>query len=589
VTAAAAVTIAGLSAVTAAAAPAPKVEVNQVGYLPHGPKNATIVTAATAALPWQLRDRHGRVVASGSSTPRGTDAASNENVQTVDFSRFQRSGKGYTLVVDGQPSDPFAISSSLYDQLRSDSLQFFYIQRSGIPIDAKLVGAKYARPAGHLGMAPNQGDTDVPCQPGVCGYRLDVRGGWYDAGDQGKYVVNGGIAAYQLLSEFERTKTARTADRRALGDSTLRVPERHNGVPDILDEARWEVAFLLRMQVPAGEPYAGMAHHKIHDAQWTGLPTQPQDDPQPRELHPVSTAATLNLAAVAAQSARLFRPYDRSFARKSLTAAETAYAAAKANPAIYASGADGTGGGAYGDNDVTDEFYWAAAELFITTGDRTYLDDVIASPHHSDDVVSGGFYWGGTAALGRLDLATVPSRLPASERRLAKQSVITAADGFLATLDAQAYGLPLPADGYVWGSNSSVINNDVVIATAFDLTGKAKYRDGAIQGMDYIFGRNALGQSYVTGWGTQSSHNEHTRIYSHELDPSLPNPPPGSIAGGANPGLQDPFAAEHLAGCAPQLCYIDDIESYSTNEVAINWNSSLAWMSAFLADQGHVR
>jgi len=89
----------------------------------------------------------------------------------------------------------------------------------------------------------------------------------------------------------------------------------------------------------------------------------------------------------------------------------------------------------------------------------------------------------------------------------------------------------------------------------------------------------------VTGWGEQSSHNQHTRIYSHELDPSLPTPPPGSIAGGANAGLQDPFAAEHLAGCKPQLCYIDDIESYSTNEVAINWNSALAWMASFLADQ----
>ena len=75
-------------------------------------------------------------------------------------------------------------------------------------------------------MAPNQGDTSVPCQPGVCDYRLDVRGGWYDAGDHGKYVVNGGIATAQLLSTFERTLTARRVNAGALGDSTLRVPER---------------------------------------------------------------------------------------------------------------------------------------------------------------------------------------------------------------------------------------------------------------------------------------------------------------------------------------------------------------------------
>lgn len=285
----------------------PRVRVNQVGYLPGGPKNATVVTEATAPLPWKLRSAAGAVLASGTTTTRGVDAASGQNVQTVDFSSYRTPGSGLTLTVDGETSHPFDISGTLYDRLRADSLQFFYAQRSGIAIDGDLIGDEYARPAGHLGVAPNKGDTNVPCQPGVCDYSLDVRGGWYDAGDHGKYVVNGGIATYQLLNTFERTKTAATADGGAgLADGSLRVPERGNGVPDILDEARWELEFLLRMQVPAGKPLAGMVHHKIHDQNWTGLPLAPQDDPQPRELHPPSTAATLNLAATAAQCARLF-------------------------------------------------------------------------------------------------------------------------------------------------------------------------------------------------------------------------------------------------------------------------------------------
>ena len=238
-------------------------------------------------------------------------------MQTVDFSAYRKPGTGYTLTVDGETSHPFDISGTLYDRLRADSMQFFYAQRSGIAIDGDLIGDEYARPAGHLDVDPNKGDTDVPCQPGVCDYTLDVRGGWYDAGDHGKYVVNGGIAAYQLLNSFERTKTAETADGgAALGDSTLRVPERGNDVPDVLDEARWELDFLMRMQVPAGKPLAGMVHHKIHDKNWTGLPLAPQDDPELRELHPPSTAATLNLAAVAAQCARLFAPYDAAFAAR---------------------------------------------------------------------------------------------------------------------------------------------------------------------------------------------------------------------------------------------------------------------------------
>ncbi|MEU8262089.1 glycoside hydrolase family 9 protein [Micromonospora sp. NPDC048999] len=569
----------------------PRVRVNQVGYLPGGPKNATVVTDATDPLPWQLKSAAGTVVASGRSTPRGVDPASGQNVQTVDFSSFRTPGTGYTLVVDGETSHPFDISGTLYDRLRADSLQFFYAQRSGTAIDGNLIGAQYARPAGHLGVAPNRGDTTVPCQAGVCDYSLDVRGGWYDAGDHGKYVVNGGIATYQLLSAFERTKTAETAaGGAALGDATLRVPERGNRVPDILDEARWELEFLLRMQVPAGKPLAGMAHHKIHDRNWTGLPLAPQDDPEPRELHPPSTAATLNLAAVAAQCARLFAPYDAAFAARCGTAAKTAYAAAKAHPAIYASAADGNGGGAYDDTNVTDEFYWAAVELWLTTGEQAYLTDLTASPLHTADVfdAGGAFGWQSVAALGRLDLATVPNALPAAERARIRASVAAAADRYLATLRGQAYGLPLSGDAnsYVWGGNSNIINNAVVLATAFDLTRDAKYRDGAVQSADYLLGRNALNISYVTGWGTHAAQNQHTRIFAHQLNPDLPHPPAGSLAGGANSGLQDPYAASLLTGCQPMFCYVDDINSYATNEVAINWNSALAWLASFLADQG---
>jgi endoglucanase len=566
--------------------PGPRVKINQVGYLIDGPKQATLVTNATDPVGWQLKDSSGAVVDSGTSTPRGTDAASGQSVQDIDFSPYRTVGTGYTLIADGATSYPFAIGGNLYDQLRSDALHFFYVQRSGIAIDDALAPG-YGRPAGHVGVAPNQGDTSVPCVPGVCDYTRNVVGGWYDAGDHGKYVVNGGIATYQLLGEFERTKNTVSVHPGALGDSTLRVPETGNGVPDVLDEARWELRFLLEMQVPAGQPYAGMAFHKIHDQNWTGLPLAPQSDPQPRQLHAPSTAATLNLAATAAQCARLFAPYDRAFAQQCLTAAQAAWQAGLANPAMYASPSDGNGGGTYGDGDVTDEFYWAAAQLYISTGEQQYLTYLKSSPHWSDGVFApGGFSWGSTAALGRLDLATVPNLLPAADLAAVRASVLTAADDYLGILAGQAYGLPLPADQYVWGSTSQVLNNLVVLANAYDLTGLRKYRDGAAQGMDYILGRNALSQSFVTGYGTRFSQNQHTRIYAHQLDPNLPHPPAGSIAGGPNATPADPLAQKDLAGCAPQFCYIDDIQSYSTNEVAINWNSALSWMASFLADQG---
>ncbi|HCT80820.1 MAG TPA: glycosyl hydrolase family 5 [Micromonosporaceae bacterium] len=553
----------------------PRVRVNQVGYLASGPKNATLVTSATSPVPWELRSASG-TVASGQTSPHGIDSTSGQNVHTITFSPYQETGT-FTLSADGETSRPFDIGGNFYGQLRDDALKFYYTQRSGVAIEEGLRPG-YGRPAGHVGVAPNTGDLLVPCQPGVCDYSLNVRGGWYDAGDHGKYVVNGGISVYQLMSAFER-------NRWAFSDGQLSIPESGNGVPDILDESRWQMEFLLSMQVPAGKPLAGMAHHKIHDDSWTGLPLLPHLDPKLRQLHPPSTAATLNLAATAAQAARLFAPYDPAFASRALIAARTAWAAALANPAIYASPADGNGGGTYDDTDVTDEFYWAAASLFLTTGDAQFRDYVLASPHHTGDIFRPkGFDWQWVAPLGRLDLATVPNNLPG--RSSVRESVVAAASSYLAAQAAHGYGLTYtPAGGvFDWGSNNLVLNNIMVLASAFDITGESRFLAGAQSGMDYLLGRNALNISYITGYGEVNSHNQHSRWYAHQLNPDLPNPPRGTLAGGPNSSIQDPVAQQKLRGCVGQFCYLDDIESWSTNELTINWNSPLAWVASFLAE-----
>ncbi|MFB8402391.1 glycoside hydrolase family 9 protein [Streptomyces sp. NPDC055912] len=574
---------AGSDGGTALAAPADfLLRVNQLGYLPDGPKRATLVSSATTPLTWRLRDASGAEVASGATTVRGVDQASRQSTHLVDFGGYPGTGSGFTLVVDGRSSHPFDISASLYDGLRADSMSFFYQQRSGTPIDAGLTGSQYARPAGHLGVAPNKGDTSVPCQAGVCDYRQDVRGGWYDAGDHGKYVVNGGIATWQLVNSFERAR--RSGGDAALGDSSLRVPERGNGVPDVLDEARWELEFLLRMQVPAAKPYAGMAFHKVHDTEWTGLPTRPELDDMARELHRPSTAATLNLAATAAQCARVYAPYDSAFAARCLDAARRAWTAAEANPNVLAPATDNAGGGAYEDADVSDEFYWAAAELLATTGEARYRDAVTSHSHHAKP--ADAFWWGGTATLGRITLATVPgTALPADDLVRVRGLLTAAADGHLSAMAAGGYAVPIPATGYVWGSNSAVANNAMTLAVAYELTGAQRYRAGALESLDYLLGRNALDQSYVTGYGERASENQHHRFWAHQSDASLPHPPAGSFAGGPNAGLDDPVAKERLNGCAPAACYVDDIGSYATNEVAINWNSSLAWLASFAAER----
>ncbi|WP_420309906.1 glycoside hydrolase family 9 protein [Streptomyces sp. YS-B37] len=554
------------------------VRTNQYGYAVHGPKKASIVNAATKPVSWHLLNASGAVVTSGRTHVQGTDAASGDHVHIADFSSVRRAGTGYTLVVGDATSHPFAIAENPYQALSKDSLGYFYDVRSGTPIEARYAGAAYARPAGHIGVAPNKGDTAVPCLPGTCDYSLDVQGGWYDAGDQGKYVVNGALAAWQLMDSYERSRAQ--GDVVGLRDGLLSIPENHNGVPDVLDESRWETEFLLSMQVPAGEPLAGMVHHKVHDLAWTALPTRPDQDSQPRYLHAPSTAATLNLAAAGAQCARVWARYDVAFAHRCLTAAETAWKAALAHPDVYAPGDDSVGGGAYADTDVTDEFSWAATELYATTHDRGYLSRI------DTEITPAGFSWRDTGALADLTVVRLPGRFPARMVAAARKRVLAVADGFVRDERSQGYPNPnLPTDGaYVWGSNSVTANNALVIATAYDLTRRDGYRSAVLESMDYLLGRNALNQSFVTGYGTQASHNQHNRIWAHQIDPNLPNPPAGSLAGGPDSALQDPVAQQNLVGCAPATCYIDDIYSYSTNEVAINWNSALAWVATFAAD-----
>ncbi|KAA2252188.1 endoglucanase [Solihabitans fulvus] len=567
--------------------PTSGIRVNQDSYAPGLPKQATLISASATPLTWTLRSSAGAAVATGQTTPRGADAASGENVHEIDFSSYDTVGAGYTLAVGSETSFPFSISSDGLKKLRHDALAFFYHQRSGVAIDAKYVGATYARPAGHVNVPPNQGDNNVPCRSDLnCGYTLDVRGGWYDAGDHGKYVVNGGIAAWQLLNEYERA--LRMGDASALGDGTLAIPEQANGVPDILDEARWEVDFLLEMQVPDGRSNAGMVHHKIHDAQWTALPTRPDQDSQPRRLSPPSTAATLNMAAVAAQASRLWRTIDPAYSAKLCAAAEKAYAAAKANPIMLADPNDGTGGGTYSDNTVTDEFYWAAAELYSSTGKRTYRDDVTGSSlYRGVSFNTHGFDWSSTGALGDITLALVPNDLPVADLAAIRAAITTTADSHLAQMKSMGYPAPYrTADGsYEWGSNGLVANNGMVLALAYDFTKQDKYRDGAFQAMYYLLGRNPANYSYVSGHGDQPVRNVHHRFWAHELDPSLPTAPPGVLSGGPNSGLQDPTAARLLAGCKPQRCFVDDIQAYSVNEVAINWNSALAWLANWVAEK----
>ncbi|MDP9000868.1 MAG: glycoside hydrolase family 9 protein [Myxococcota bacterium] len=566
--------------------PVPNVLVNQVGYPPGLAKVAIIKSAATAPLQWDLLDRTGKIVRSGETVVHGMDASSGDRVHTADFSSFTTSGAGFALRAGGDVSHAFDIGPAVYRKLKYDALHFFYHMRSGIDIAMPYADdPKWTHAAGH------PGDKSVPCAPDAhCDYTLDVSGGWYDAGDHGKYVVNGGIAVWTLMNQYERAKYlgSTVAD---FGDGKMNIPENHNGVPDLLDEVQWELDFLMKMQVPEGKPMAGMAHHKIHDREWTALGTRPDTDTIPRFLRPVSTAATLNLAAATAQCARLFKGVNGAFSARCLIASERAWAAAQANPAVYALSSDSVGGGAYDDDDVTDEFYWAASELYVTTQKDEYRDFLMRSPHHGAASIAPkgheetAMTWRDVAALGSISLAVVPNGLT-KEVAAARMAILKAADAYVRVDQEEGYRLGFKPDAsgkYPWGSNGCVVNNALVMALAYDFSKDPKYMAAVENTMSYVLGKNPLDQSYVTGYGFRPLQNPHHRFWAHQATAGFPSPPPGVMSGGPNSNLQDPYVrAAGLRGCAPMKCFADNIEAFSANEEAINWNAPLAWVAAFL-------
>ncbi|MCK6579446.1 MAG: glycoside hydrolase family 9 protein [Anaerolineae bacterium] len=567
--------------------PQQAMSVNQVGYLPDMPHFGILANRGTFGAAWTLINvETGEVVFAGSTGRSVEDAASGDTLQIADFSAFNTPGT-YRLMIFDQISDPFVIGSDIYATLPVDALRYFYLNRSGIALTADHAGEAYARPAGHLS------DSAVTCYRGTdaagttwggCDYTLNAAGGWYDAGDYGKYVVNGGISLWTLLNLYERLPEA-------FPDGSLNIPESGSGVSDLLDEARWEMEWLLSMQVPAGYPQAGMVHHKLHDLQWAGIPFLPPTEYDNnndfsgaggRYVYPPSTAATYNLAATAAQCARIWRGIDDAFAERCLQAAVTAFQAAQDNPLAIAGNTPGAGGGNYDDANVTDELFWAAAELYITTGEDPYAAAMRSTPFLTTFGGLGknsSMSWDDTAALGALSLVLHRANLP--EVSALSEQIVRTADAYLETIRTEGYRVPITT--YEWGANSAVLNNALILAYAHDITGDAQYLHGVAESMDYLLGRNALALSFISGYGARAVQHPHHRFWANDSANGFPPPPPGVVVGGPNAAPSDPTTLEEAdLDAGPARRYVDLIGSWSTNEVAINWNAPLVWVSVYL-------
>jgi endoglucanase len=554
-----------------------RIRLNQTGFYPSAEKTAVVVGGEA--------DNFAVVDAAGDTVYTNTlgDAElwdlSGETVQRATFSAVESPGT-YRLHVDGVgTSHPFDIAPDVHQSVATAALKAYYYQRVSTPLPERYAG-RWARPAGHpddsVLVHPSAASEERPA-----GTVLSAPKGWYDAGDYNKYVVNSGISTYTLLALYEHAPEAAKA-------LSPHIPEEENGVPAVLDEALWNLRWMLKMQAPDGGVY-----HKLTHPTFSGM-VMPHEASGPRYVVQKGTAATLNFAAVMAQGSRIYDDYSSAvpgLADSMRTAALEAWGWARAHPdSAYNQSKlnerydPDIETGAYGDDNFDDEFAWAAAELAVTTDADSFLS--VASPMEHDLTVPT---WNTVHPLGMMTLLNNRWEEVAKNVNLALLGTRfwEFADSLNTARKTTPYRTPMghEADDFMWGSNSEAANQAMLLLQAVREGGKYRdqYRAAALANLDYLLGRNATGYSFVTGHGDRTPRHIHHR--PSEAD-TVEAPVPGLLAGGPNPGQQD---AEHCheegvtyPSDRPARSYVDALCSYASNEVTINWNAPLVYVAAVL-------
>lgn len=536
------------------------VRVNQAGYLPEAAKVAVAATDGKAREFVVREAATGRAVFRGELGAPVRDADSGDTVQHADFSALRKPGRYVAEVPGVGTSYAFEISPRVYDSVFHLAMRSFYGQRCGTAVDLgpRFPGYRYEACHREGGWHPSSGKE---------GKAPSVKG-WHDAGDYGRYVVNSGIATGTLLQTYELYGGK-------IGKVRLDIPESGNKTPDILDEIRWNLEWMLTMQDTDGGVW-----HKQTTEKFCGF-VMPHEDTMTSYVIGTgaapfkSTCATADFAAVMAIAARLYGRFDADFARTAREAAERAWSWAEQNPAVLFSNPKGVSTGAYGDRDCSDERLWAAAELWRTTKAEKYQAYFLANWEKFTAQIAADRppAWPQVAPLALWGWAL--GNGPGAEK--IRPLILEAADRLAARTRENGYRVSLMTKDYIWGSNSVAANYAMQLLVAHRIQPKPEYRTAALDNLHYLLGRNALSLSFVTGVGANSYRHPHHRPSGAD---SNAEPWPGLLAGGPNARRQDPAMKKLPDGLPPAKMYLDEEESYATNEVAINWNAPLVFLLA---------
>jgi endoglucanase len=567
-----------LADTAAPAIPPPAIAIDQIGFYPHAPKFAIvtgppagdiffIVTADGSSPSFTM---HGDTVFFGHFGPLIPSANSSMSTRLADFSKVSRPGI-YRVVIPGFPNSyPFTIEARVFSPLAAAALKGYYYQRSAIPLTTEFAG-QWARPAGHP-------DTQVLVHASAAGPRrpegtvISTPGGWYDAGDYNKYIVNSGITMGTLLDAWE--------DFPDYFDTLHTHIPPIADLPDLLNEALYNLRWMLTMQ----DPNDGGVYHKCTNADFDGM-VMPGVTRAPRYVVQKGTAATLDFAAVMAHAGRVYSQFTAvlpGLADSCRTAAIRAWQWAQQYPdSVYDQNAlnkvykPAINTGAYGDQHFEDEWYWAACELWVTVGGTQYYP-VLAKHLHDAAVLPS---WASVGMMGDLTLLHylhIPILRDTLE--MLRRRLLNLADTFLSRENGTAFHTVMGENrsDFVWGSNSVAANQGMLLVNAWLLTKDQRYLDAALNNLDYLLGRNATDYCFVTGMGTRSPMHPHHRP---SIADGIVPPVPGLLAGGPNPGMQDhqPYTYKE-----PETAYTDNDMAYASNEIAINWNAPLVYLAGAL-------
>ena len=572
------------------------ISINETGFLPDALKLAVSDRPGTFHV---IDDSEGHPLDTVVTvTEKGFDETAGSEVYKLDFSDLTAPGVYHLESDNGDRSAGFKIEPHVYRTLKNSLLKFFYFQRCGCALEKKYAGI-FEHGICHTGAVKNP-DTNE---------RLTIPKGWHDAGDYGRYTSAGSVAVAHMLYAYELFPEA--------FKESVNIPESGNGIPDLLNECRYELDFLSKMQAEDG----GL-HHKVTTFVFCDF-IMPEDDTEEQVLFPVTSMSTADFAAVMCIASRVYEAFDPSFARECMHQAYLAGQWLLEHPEnTDFHNPPGSNTGEYTDPCDLDERMWAFAELLRTDHDTLLKDDrslktaaagqgsrqdrylahLTAAydlytrdhPHSDGRSVDDGMGWQDVSSLAALAVVFDPANIAGDEfRQKMTDLLMERADAFY-EMQQDGYPLSMKKQDFVWGSNMLVSNRaDVLILASLisskgvlpagEMGGKTKsagaYETAALNHIHYLLGMNAMETSYVTGFGEHAFRDPHNRV---AIADNIVQPIPGELSGGPCYLLSDEEIIKVADSSTPvQKCYADHHLSYSTNEIAIYWNSSLLFAVAY--------